>query len=403
MNILVVNAGSSSHKFCLYDITQQLPEHPPVPSWEAQIDWFPQSHSAMLEVKKQGGERLKEELNDVSRAEALFHLLRTLVEGKTQVIESFSDIDSVGHRVVHGGDRYRTSIVITEAVKATIADLIPLAPIHNPANLEGIQFMEHLLGDIPQVAVFDTAFHSTLPDVAKIYPGPYDWVNQGIRRYGFHGISHQYCSERAAQILGRDLSELRLIICHLGNGGSLTAVRGGKSIDTTMGFTPLDGLMMGTRSGSVDPGILLYLMRQGRSADELDQLLNRESGLKGISGISHDFREIKAAIAAGNAQAQLAQDLYLHRFKVCFGAMLMSLGGLDALVFTAGIGERAAWIRSAACESMAFLGVQLDQAKNEAEPVDEDVATADSAARVLVIHTQEDWAIAAQTFDTIAR
>ena len=389
MNILVLNAGSSSHKLCFYAL-DSLPERAPNPGWEAQIDWYPQQ--AVIDVHTKTGQTLKQKLTITSRREILFQVLSTLWQGDTQILQSPKDINVVGHRVVHGGQTYQASTRVTPAVKAEIDRLRQLAPNHNPANLEGIELMEDLLGDVPQVAVFDTAFHSHMPDVAAIYPGPYDWVERGIRRYGFHGISHQYCSQRAAQILADD--DLRLIICHLGNGGSLSAVRHGRSIDTTMGFTPLDGLMMGTRSGAVDPGILIYLMRQGASADQLDQMLNKASGLKGISGISHDLRQIDQAIAAGDPRAKLAQDLYIHRLKACFGAMLMSLGGVDAVVFTAGIGEHAPLIRTQACDAMGFLGLKLDAAKNENNPVDQDIATADSTIRVLVIHTQEDWAIA---------
>jgi len=379
-----------------------LPCEPPEPIWEAQIDWLPQEKSARLTVHTSTGKQLKETVAACDRAddraddraETLSYLLSLLTHGPTQVIASLEEIDVVGHRVVHGGQDYSESVLITPAVKAAIARLSVLAPSHNPANLEGIALMEKLLGDLPQVAVFDTAFHSQMPEVAATYPGPYDWLAQGIRRYGFHGISHQYCMQRAAQILQRPVDELRLIICHLGNGGSLAAVKNGRSVDTTMGFTPLEGLMMGTRSGSVDPGILIHLMRQGQSADEIDRLLNKGSGLQGISGISHDLREIGEAIAQGNPRAKLALDLYIHRLKSCVGAMLMSLGGVDAIVFTAGIGEHAPQIRAAACEGMAFLGVALDAAANENAPVDTDIATVDSAVRVLVIKTQEDWAIA---------
>ncbi|MEO0433648.1 MAG: acetate kinase [Cyanobacteria bacterium J06656_5] len=388
MKILVLNAGSSSHKLCLYALGHTLPATAPIPVWEAQIDWYPDQ--AVMEIKTDAGTSLEQKVALTSRRDTLSQVLSTLWQGTTQVIKSPHEIDAVGHRVVHGGQTYQTSTVVTPEVKAEIDRLKQLAPNHNPANLDGIELMEKLLGQVPQVAVFDTAFHSQMPDVAAIYPGPYDWVNQGIRRYGFHGISHQYCSQRAAQILGRD--NLRLIICHLGNGGSLCAVHHGQSIDTTMGFTPLDGLMMGTRSGAVDPGILIYLMRQGYSTDQLDHLLNKESGLKGISGISHDLRQISQA--AGDQRAQLAQAIYLHRLKSCIGSMLMGLGGVEAVVFTAGIGEHAASIRAAACEAMGFLGLRLDSDKNNNHPVDQDIATVDSAIRVLVIHTQEDWAIA---------
>ena len=398
MKILVLNAGSSSQKSCLYNIEGELPAEPPKPPpkplWEAQIDWIPQEKSARLKVETAAGEKHVETVPSPARDKTLSYLLSFLCQGPTKVISNLEEIDAVGHRVVHGGQDYQTSVMITPGVKATIDRLSALAPAHNPANLEGIELMEQLLGEMPQVAVFDTAFHSQMLEVAAIYPGPYDWVEAGIRRYGFHGISHQYCTQRAAQILNCPVDELRLIICHLGNGASLAAVKQGRSVNTTMGFTPLDGLMMGTRSGAVDPGILIYLMRQGMPADEIDRLLNRESGLLGISGVSHDLREIEEAISKGDERSRLAQEMYVHRLKACFGAMLMSLGGVDAIVFTAGVGEHAAGIRAAACEGMAFLGVELDLEENEKSPVDKDIATAESGVRVLVIHTQEDWAIA---------
>lgn len=398
MKILVLNAGSSSQKSCLYNISESLPSQPPEPLWEAQIDWLPKENAARIKAETHEGERHMETVPSPSRAKTLSYLLSLLHQSTTQVLSSLKEIDIVGHRVVHGGKDYQHSVLITPDVKRTIDQLSTLAPNHNPANLEGIELAEALLGDVPQIAVFDTAFHSQLPDFAAIYPGPYSWVSQDIRRYGFHGISHQYCARRAAEILACSQEDLRLIICHLGNGGSLSAVKNGHSIDTTMGFTPLDGLMMGTRSGSVDPGILIHLMRQGYSADELDTMLNKDSGLKGISGISHDMREVSDAIVKGNERAKLAQAIYLHRLKACIGSMLMSLGGIDAIVFTAGVGEHAARIRAASCEGMAFLGLALDLEKNEQSPMDEDIALAESEVRVLVIHTQEDWAIAQQCY-----
>lgn len=406
MKILVLNAGSSSQKSGLYDISahisDSLPAQAPEPLWEAQIDWLPQEKAARIKVKSQPGKKHVETVTSLSREKTLSYLLSLLHQGPMSVISALEEIDGVGHRVVHGGQDYQESVVITPEVKATIARLSVLAPNHNPANLEGIELMEKLLGGVPQVAVFDTAFHSHIPTVAATYPGPYDWVSEGIRRYGFHGISHQYCTQRAAQILGRSVDDLRLIVCHLGNGASLAAVKNGRSIDTTMGFTPLDGLMMGTRSGAVDPGILIYLMRQGMPAEEIDNLLNKASGLLGISGVSHDFREIGKAILQGNKRAKLAQDIYLHRLKACFGSMLMSLGGVDAVVFTAGVGEHAAGVRKAACEGMEFLGVQLNLEENERSPVDRDIAMAESKVRVLVIHTQEDWAIAQACWQVVS-
>jgi acetate kinase len=396
MKILVMNAGSSSQKSCLYEITgDRLPDHPPNPMWEAQIDWTHQQGVAELKVQGADGAVLKEELPFEARPPVIDRLLSTLWSGSTQVIAEPSEIQVVGHRVVHGGRTYHESTWITPEVKQTIADLAPLAPNHNPAHIEGIEAVEQTLGTVPQVAVFDTAFHAQMPDAAAIYPGPYAWVEQGIYRYGFHGTSHRYCAERTAEILGRDLQDLRIVTCHLGNGCSLAAIQNGRSIDTTMGFTPLDGLMMGSRSGSVDPSILIYLLRQGGDdADKLDHLLNQESGLLGISGVSSDLRLVIDAIADGNDRAQLAFDIYIHRLRSCLGSMIASLQGLDALVFTAGVGENAPSIRSAACEAFAFLGLKLDAEKNARSPRDQVISTADSTVQVLVIHTQEDWAIA---------
>ncbi len=398
MKILVLNAGSSSQKSCLYEITDEaVPTQAPEPLWEGKVNWTQDQGVAEVEVQTATGEKLKESISGESPQAHLSYMLNTLTSGATKVINQLSEIDLVGHRVVHGGQDYRESIVITEDVKKAIAHLCNLAPEHNPSALAGIEAMEKILGEVKQIAVFDTAFHSTIPDAAAIYPGAYEWVEEGIRRYGFHGISHEYCSGRAAQILGKDLASLRLITCHLGNGCSLAAIKNGRSIDTTMGFTPLEGLMMGSRSGSIDPGILIHLLRYcNYSVEKLDYVLNKASGLRGISGISSDMREVTKAIAQGNNRAKLAWDIYVHRLRSGIGAMLMSLGGLDALVFTAGVGENSAGIRQAACEALGFLGLKIDLEKNQQQPIDEDIATDDSTVRILVIHTQEDWAIAQQ-------
>lgn len=405
MKILVLNAGSSSQKSCVYEITgDTLPKEPLKPLWEAKVDWTHQQGFAELEVKTAKGEQLQEKISADSRTQVIAHMLDTLCKGSTQVIDQPSEIDVVGHRVVHGGQDYCESVEITEDVKQAIAHLATLAPAHNPANLEGIKAIEQHWGSVPQIAVFDTAFHSHLPDAAAIYPGPYEWVEQGIRRYGFHGISHQYCAARAARILDRELASLQLITCHLGNGCSLAAIKNGRSVDTTMGFTPLDGLMMGARSGAVDPGILIHLLRQSdNSVEHLDDVLNRASGLRGISGVSNDMRQIREAISQGNSRAQLAWDIYVHRLRSYIGAMLASLGGLDALVFTAGVGENTPDIRAAGCEAFAFLGLKVDQEKNAHKPVDIDIATPDSAVRVLVIHTEEDWEIACECWRLVRR
>jgi len=395
MKILVLNAGSSSQKSCLYELNDVLPDRPPQPLWEAQIDWNHREGVTELKVETASGTEQKEEFASDSREAAISRMLETLWQGKTQVINSLNEIDIVGHRVVHGGQDYQQSTLISPDVKEAIARLSVFAPVHNPVNLEGIEALEKILPNRPQVAVFDTAFHAQLPPAAFVYPGPYEWLEDGIRRYGFHGISHQYCARRAAQILNRDLTHLRLITCHLGNGCSLAAIRGGWSVDTTMGFTPLDGLMMGSRSGAIDPGIIIHLLRRSDlTPEKLDNILNRNSGLKGISGVSSDMRQIGEAITQGNERAQLALDIYIHRLRAGIGAMLASLGGLDALIFTAGVGENSAVVRAAACEAFGFLGLKLDGEKNQHSPVDEDIAAVDSAARVLVIHTQEDWEIA---------
>lgn len=405
MKVLILNAGSSSQKSCLYEITDEaLPNQALQPLWQGKVNWTQDRGVAEIEVKTATGETLQESIYGDSRQAHVAYMLYTLSRGATKVIGQLSEIDVVGHRVVHGGQDYRNSVVITEDVKKAIARLSNLAPAHNPAALEGIEAIEKSLGDVTQVAVFDTGFHATLPEAAAIYPGPYEWIEQGIRRYGFHGISHQYCSQRAAHILGRDLASLRIITCHLGNGCSLAAIKNGRSIDTTMGFTPLDGLMMGSRPGSLDPGILIYLLRQSNySAERLDYVLNKASGLRGISGVSSDLPQVIDAIVQGNYRAQLAWDIYVHRLRAGIGAMLASLGGLDALVFTAGVGEHSAGIRQAACEAFGFLGLKLDPEKNQQQPVDEDIATSDSAVRVLAIHTQEDWAIAQQCWQLLKK
>ena len=362
MKILVLNAGSSSHKLSLYELGEDLPEHPPAPLWEGKIEW-----------------------QDHIRADAV-----------EQLIAPVSDaIDVVGHRIVHGGPQYEEPVRITPAVKAGIAAASEFAPLHNQGELDAIETVEKLLGKVPQVAVFDTGFHRRMPAAAAVYPGPYEWFTQDIRRYGFHGINHQYCAVRAAQLLKRELKSLNLVSCHLGNGCSIAAIQDGYSIDTTMGFTPLEGLMMGTRSGSVDPGILTYLLRRGSlRPDEIDNVLNRKSGLLGVSGISSDMREVLAAMKKGHARAKLAFDIYVHRLQSGIGAMAAVLGGINVLVFTAGVGENSPEVREAACRPLAFLGLKLDEAANAQVSPDADIAIAGAGVRVLVIRAKEDWAIA---------
>ncbi len=400
MKILVLNAGSSSQKSCLYDLGDILPDTPPKPVWEASIDWTHHDGFAEIKVKPQHGKILEEEISATSRPQIIAHMLETLWSGETSVLNSPSEVDIIGHRVVHGGEAYRQSTIVNTEVKEAIAKLAIFAPVHNPANLEGIEATEQLFGNTPQVAVFDTAFHAHLSPDAYTYAIPTKYTEQGIRRYGFHGISHQYCRDRAAQILNRKVEDLRLITCHLGNGCSLAAIKNGQSIDTTMGFTPLEGLVMGSRSGSIDAGILIHLLRQpDMDVEKLNRILNRESGLLGISGISADLRPILEAIAEGNQQAQLAFDVYVHSLRSHIGSMLASLGGLDTLVFTAGVGENAPSVRESACTGFEFLGLKLDLEKNNQRLLDVDIATSDSAVRILVIHTQEDWEIARECWD----
>jgi acetate kinase len=385
MNILVLNAGSSSLKANLYQLNAaDLPTNPATPSWTGQVD----RHADQTVTLKA--------TTATNCSADLQNLLTSLWQGETQVIANITEVDIVGHRVVHGGSKYHQPILIDEQVQTEIDRLSVFAPLHNPANLMGIKAIEALAPNLPQIAVFDTAFHGNLPEVSYVYPLPYEWLGQGIRKYGFHGISHQYCAGQAAQLLNRDLKDLRLISCHLGNGCSLAAIKSGVCIDTTMGFTPLDGLMMGSRCGSIDPGIILHLLREGKyTVEELDHALNFESGLLGVSGVSNDLREIDQAIELGNTRAKLALDLYVHLLAAKIAALLPELGGVDALIFTAGVGENHAGIRMAVVAKLAFLGVEIDPVLNTLNVTDDlDLAMPTSAVRILRIHTQEEWQIA---------
>ena len=366
MHVLVLNGGSSSFKCWFHDLREPLPVEAPRPLWESHFDW--------------------------DGREPVAQKLAPALEGKQP--------DLVGHRIVHGGKAYRETTLLTPEVRAAIAHEAEFAPSHNRFELEAIEAVGRVLGpQVRQLAVFDTAFHTTLEPAAYVYPVPYAWLSDGVRRYGFHGISYQYATRRAAHLLGRQVESLRLILCHLGNGASLAAVHNGKSIDTTMGFTPLEGLMMGTRSGSIDPGILIYLLRHcGYGADQLDRILNGESGLKGVSGLSGDMREILAAIGKGNQRAQLAFDIYAHRVSREVGAMLAVLGGVDALVFTGGVGEHCAPLRERVCRQFGFLGLELDSARNANAAPDLDIAAPQSRVRVLVIHAEEEWEIARECY-----
>jgi len=395
MKILVLNSGSSSQKSALFDLDAKSSAEPIAPLWEGKLDWDG-NHEA-LSIKNSTGKRIRtdSETSSHDRQASVENLLRNLWSGPTAVLQSASEIQYAGHRIVHGGPKLTRPAIVTLEVKRAIANLSAIAPLHNQAGLDGIALLEKLLPSIPQVAVFDTGFHRTLPAAAKTYAGPYEWYEQGIRRFGFHGINHEYCANRATQLLGRDPKELKVISCHLGNGCSLAAIDGGKSVDTTMGFTPLEGLMMGTRTGSIDPGILTHLLRTKYAGErDLDEILNHKGGLLGISGFSSDMRDILEAMRNGNERAKLAFDIFVHRLCSEIGAMAASLGGLDVLVFTAGIGENSAEVRAAACTQLKFLGIEIDSAKNATLKPDAPISSLTSEVNVLVIRAQEDWTIA---------
>jgi acetate kinase len=402
MKLLTLNAGSGSQRCSLFELPDGvLPTEPLEAIWEAKLDsTTPDQPEGKLVVKVMRGEEdleagmMEESASVAQRTE---YLLRMLWEGPAKLVRGPNEIKAIGHRIVHGGAKFHSAIRVDARVDATIERFGGFAPLHNPNNLTGIRVVRQIFGEkLPQVAVFDTAFHHTLSEAAATYAGPYEWIEKGIRRYGFHGTSFRYASQRAAQLLGRaDDSQLRLILCHLGGGCSLCATIGGRSIDTTMGFTPLDGLAMSTRSGAVDPGILLYLLRQGASADELEKMLNKQSGLKGLSGLSGDTRVLLPAAESGDDRARLALDVFIHRLRAGIGQMLASLGDMPhALVFTDAISEDEPSIREAACAPFAFIGLQLDPQKNAASSLDTDFAAEGSRVRALLIKSREAWQIA---------
>ncbi|WP_338431727.1 acetate/propionate family kinase [Synechococcus elongatus] len=377
MQLLTFNAGSSSYKLSGFEITTAA--EPIDPFWQVQIDW--QADQTATLTQADGSVQV---LESSDRTAWLETALETLPD--------HSAIAAVVHRVVHGGQQLQAPVLVTSVVKAAIAQAADLAPLHNPLNLAGIELMEQVFGSaMSQIAVFDTAFHQQMPVAAAIYGGPYAWSEQGYRRYGFHGISHQYLAERCAQLSDRPLLELQLVTAHLGNGCSLAAIRNGHSVDTSMGFSPLEGLVMGSRSGSVDPGLLLQLLQQPDcSPSQLSTILNQQSGLLGLSGRSNDVRELAIAAEAGDQRSQLALAAFTHSLRRHLGAMLASLERLDALVFAGGIGEnyRALW--PAVCERFAGLPIRLDP-QAMAATGDRRISRPDSAIAVWVIHSREDW------------
>lgn len=391
MSILVLNAGSSTLKFALFDnaANQEIAA--------GMVDWQGHRGSASLRWNGPGRTEQSTAVRVADCGQAARLILETLRNDGGE--DPPDPIKHVGYRVVHGGTEFTRATVIDEQVDRALHRISDLAPLHNPPALATIAAMRTALPDAVHVAVFDTAFFAHLPQAALLYPVPYRWFEEfGIRRFGFHGISHAYCAGRAEELLGRQNDRnLRVVVCHLGNGCSAAAIQGGQPLATSMGFTPLEGLMMGTRSGSIDPSILLYLLQQkGLSAKELEASLNRESGLLGVSGVSSDFREVEAAAEAGQARAALAIQMFADRVRSMIGAYAVTLGGIDALVFTAGIGQHSAILRRRVCEGLSCLGLHLEASRNAAAAIDSDISADHSTGRILVIGTREEQRIAQQ-------
>ena len=392
MNILVINAGSSSLKYQLLNpetqevLAKGLCER-------IGID-------GKFTYKPAGKEAIKEaDVAMPTHSEAIQAVLNALVDEKNGVIGSMKEIDAVGHRVVHGGEKFAKSVLITDEVMAAIEECNPLAPLHNPANIIGIKACQDLMPGTPMVAVFDTAFHQTMPPVAYTYALPYEYYTQDkVRRYGFHGTSHKYVAGRAAAMLGKPIEELKLISCHLGNGSSVTAVDGGKSVDTSMGFTPLAGLPMGTRSGDIDAGILEYLMNKyNMDIKEMLNVLNKKSGVLGISGVSSDFRDLEAAGKEGNTRASLAVEVFEYGVKKLIGSYAAAMGGVDAVIFTAGVGENGGNNRANIVSGLEFMGIKIDPEKNKIRGEEIDISAEGATVRTLVIPTNEELMIAMDT------
>ncbi len=393
MKILVINAGSSSLKYQLIDIETEgvlakgLCERIGI-------------EGSKLNHTPNGGDKVVIEKNMKDHTDAISMVLAALTDANHGVITSMDEISAVGHRVVHGGELFSGSVIINDEVKAAMRECIPLAPLHNPANLIGIEACEAAMPGVPQVGVFDTAFHQTMPKEAYMYALPYElYTENKIRRYGFHGTSHKYVSERAAQILGKDIKDLKIITCHLGNGSSITAVDGGKSVATSMGLTPLAGTVMGTRCGSIDPAIIKFIAdTKGIDLKGVDALLNKESGVLGISGVSSDFRDLDSAAKDGNERAQLALDMFVYSVRKYIGSYTVQMGGVDAIVFTAGVGENDCKMREAITKGLEFMGVCVDTEKNAGVRGEEEiVSTPDSKVKVLVVPTNEELMIARDT------
>lgn len=392
MKILVINCGSSSLKYQLIDMETEN-------SLSTGLVERIGIEGSKLTQKVDGREKYVLTTPMKDHKEAISHVIETLLDEVQGVIKSADEIGAVGHRVVHGGEKYSTSVVITDEVMKDLEEFSVLAPLHNPPNIIGINACMELMPTTTMVAVFDTAFHQTMPEKAFLYGLPYELYKENhIRKYGFHGTSHKYVSFRAAEMLDKDIKDLKLITCHLGNGASVAAVRGGISVDTSMGFTPLEGLLMGTRCGDIDPAIIPYLMDvKGYSYDEVNNIMNKKSGVLGLSGVSSDFRDIEDAMAAGNPRAKLALDVFHYRVKKYIGYFMAAMNGVDAIIFTAGLGENAVETREEIITDLEWFGVELDKEKNKVRGKERIVSTDDSKVKIIVIPTNEELMIARDT------
>ncbi|WP_319504122.1 acetate kinase [Bacteroides graminisolvens] len=393
MKILVLNCGSSSIKYKLFDMdSKEVMAQGGIERIGLQ--------GSFLKFALPNGEKVILEREIPEHTVGIELVLETLTGEKYGCISSLDDITAVGHRVVHGGEKFNSSVLITQDVVDQMVQCSELAPLHNPANLKGIYTISKLLPNVPQVGVFDTAFHQTMPDYAYMYPLPYEmYTKYGVRRYGFHGTSHRYVSARACEFLGVKPEGQRIITCHIGNGGSITAVKDGKSIDTSMGLTPVEGLMMGTRVGDIDAGALTFIMeKEGLDATGLSDLVNKKSGVLGIFEVSSDMRELEDAVARGEERAQLAENMYFYRIKKYIGAYAAALGGVDIIVFTGGVGENQATCRAGVCQGLEYMGVKIDEPYNATIRGKETIiSTADSKVKVVVIPTDEEFMIASDT------
>jgi len=392
MKILVINTGSSSLKYQLIDMTNESVLAKGV------CDRIGLEHS-FLKHTKIGCEPVIIEKDLYNHKIAVQEVLSALTDSKTGVISSMTEIAAVGHRIVHGGEKFKESVIIDDDVMAAIKECVELAPLHNPANIIGIEACQQIMPNIPMVAVFDTAFHQTMPPYAYIYALPYEiYEKYRLRKYGFHGTSHKYVAHRAAEMLGRPIEELKIITCHLGNGASICAVKYGKSIETSMGFTPLQGLAMGTRSGTIDPAVISFLMEKEKmSVKDISDFLNKKSGVLGVSGVSSDFRDVQEAAENGNERAKLALDIFCYKVKRFIGDYMGILNGADAVVFTAGIGENNDLVRSMILKDMDFLGIVIDEEKNKVKGKEIDISAPGARVKTLVIPTNEELAIARET------